>query len=372
MKIEFYRHNIEEEDIQELNKVLHSIFLTTGPITKEFETKFSQYTGLKETIGLTSCTAALHLSLLALGIGEGDEVITTPMTFIASATSILHAGAKPIFVDVEKDTGLMDVNKIESVITKRTKAILPVHLYGTMVDMVGLRKIADKYNLKVIEDCAHCIEASRDGIRPGDLSDAACYSFYATKNLACGEGGAVATNNLEIAKKIRILRTHGMSKEAADRYTSTYTHWDMTELGWKYNMFDVQAALLTKQIQRIDDYWKQRNHIIEIYNSEFKNCNNITIPSIVGKGANHLYTIWVQKEKRDFILQALQEKSIGVAVNYRAIHNLSFFKNTYNFKSNDFPVADDIGNRTITIPLYPKLKEIEIQYIIDAVKEVTK
>jgi len=195
MKIEFFRHNIENEDIENVSEVLRSIFLTTGPVTDEFEKKFSRYTGLKETVGLNSCTAALHLSLLALGIDSGDEVITTPMTFIASAIPIIHVGARPVFVDVEENTALINVDKIEAAITPRTKAILPVHLYGSMVDMRKIRSIADQYKLRVIEDCAHCIEGEREGIRPGQLGDVACYSFYTTKNLTCGEGRAVTTDD---------------------------------------------------------------------------------------------------------------------------------------------------------------------------------
>lgn len=188
-KIEFYKHSISQKDIDNTVKVLRSLFLTTGETVKEFEEKFSQYLGCKYTVGVTSCTAALHLSLLAYGVGSGDEVITTPMTFIATANSIIHAGATPVFVDVEPETGNIDANLIEGAITSRTKAILPVHLYGQMCDMKRIREIADKYHLLVIEDAAHAIETSREGVRPGELGDAACFSFYATKNITSGEGG---------------------------------------------------------------------------------------------------------------------------------------------------------------------------------------
>lgn len=370
MKIEFYRHNIEETDIQRAVEVLHSIFLTTGTVTAEFESKFARYTGLREAIGVNSCTAALHLSLLALGIGKGDEVITTPMTFIATATAILHTGAKPVFVDVEKGTGLIDVNNIEKVITSRTKAIMPVHLYGTMVDMITIRKIADKYNLKIIEDCAHCIEGERDGIRPGQLSDTACYSFYATKNLTCGEGGAIATNNEELAANLRILRTHGMSKDASSRYTGKYQHWDMTLLGWKYNLSDIQAALLVEQIDRLDKYWQRRHEICEIYNERLEDIPEVKIPDVRGKSARHMYTIWVCQDERDNILHKIQDKGIGVAVNYRAIHTLTYFRERFKFKPEDFPVANLIGQRTISLPLYPNLTNQEAEYVADTIREI--
>jgi len=370
MKIEFFRHNVEEVDIRRAVEVLHSIFLTTGPVTAKFEEKFSNYTGLKEVIGVNSCTAALHLSLLALGIGRGDEVITTPMTFIATATSILHAGASPVFVDVEENTGLMDVKNIEKVITPRTKAIMPVHLYGSMVDMKTVRYIADEHKLKVIEDCAHCIEGDRDGNRPGQLGDTACYSFYATKNLTCGEGGAIATDNSELAERLKVLRTHGMSKDASGRYTGKYQHWDMISLGWKYNMSDIQAALLVEQIDRLDKYWQRRQEICEIYNEKLSNIPGLKIPDVKGKSARHLYTIWVDPDKRDSILHSMQNKGIGVAVNYRAIHTLRYFKEYLGFNYSDFPVANSIGQCTISLPLYPKLNNQEVEYVINAIREI--
>ena len=370
MKVEFFRHNIEEEDIQNVAKVLKSIFLTTGSVADEFERKFSRYTGLKETVGLNSCTAALHLSLLALGIGPGDEVITTPMTFIATATSIMHTGATPVFVDVEENTGLMDVSKIEEAITSRTRALLPVHLYGSMVDMKSIRDIANRHNFKIIEDCAHCIEGERDGIKPGQLSDVACYSFYATKNLTCGEGGAVSTNNSELAVKIRLLRLHGMSKDAATRYTGKYQHWDMISLGWKYNMDDIHAALLIDQIDRLDSYWEKRNSIYRRYEDVFKNIANIMMPEVKGKSAYHLFTIWAEPTRRDKFLAKLQKKNIGVAVNYRAMHLLQYFRKVFGFRCGDFPVAESIGDRTITLPLYPKMSNEDIDYVVSAVEDI--
>ncbi len=368
MKVEFFRHNLEEADIQNATRVLRSTFLTTGPVTAEFEKKFSQYLGLEHTVAVNSCTAALHLSLLALGIGSGDEVITTPMTFIATATAIMHTGAKPVFVDVEAHTGLIDVGKVEDAVTSRTRAILPVHLYGSMVDMKSIRDIADRHHLKIIEDCAHCIEGERDGIQPGQLGDVACYSFYATKNLTCGEGGAVATNNSELAAKIRLLRLHGMSKDAATRYSGYYKHWDMISLGWKYNMDDIHAALLVGQINRLSQYWYRREEISKIYDKGFHSFPGIRVPDIKGKSARHLYTIWVDPNKRDKILREIQDKGIGVAVNYRAIHNLSYFRDSFGFKPEDFPAANRIGESTLSLPLYPGLKDSEVEYIVESVK----
>jgi dTDP-4-amino-4,6-dideoxygalactose transaminase len=193
MKIEFFRHNIEQGDINRVGEVLNSIFLTTGKMVGDFENCFSQYLGAKYAIGVTSCTAALHLSLIAAEVGPGDEVITTPLSFCATANAILHAGAKPVFVDVEEETGNLNAELIEAAITEKTKAIIPVHLYGQMCDMIRIKELADRHKLTIIEDAAHSIEASREGIRVGQSADTACYSFYATKNITSGEGGAITT-----------------------------------------------------------------------------------------------------------------------------------------------------------------------------------
>lgn len=371
-KIEFYKHSISQKDIDNVVKVLNSLFLTTGETVKEFEEKFSQYLGCKYTVGVTSCTAALHLSLLAYGVGSGDEVITTPMTFIATANSIIHAGATPVFVDVEPETGNINANLIEGAITSRTKAILPVHLYGQMCDMKRIRELADKYHLLVIEDAAHAIEASREGVKPGELGDAACFSFYATKNITSGEGGAISTNNEEIAEKLKKLRLHGMSEGAAERYSRKYEHWDMEMLGWKFNMSNIQAALLLNQLENIEKYWQRREEICQMYEEAFKGNPEVACLRILpdSKSARHMFTILVSPQKRDRILWRLQEKGVGVAVHYRAIHLLTYYRQTYRYKRGLFPIAEKIGDSTITIPLYPKLSSAEVQYIIHTVTEV--
>jgi dTDP-4-amino-4,6-dideoxygalactose transaminase len=373
MKIEFYRHNVTKKDIDNANRVMNSLFLTTGEVVEEFEEKFSRYLGCKYTIGVTSCTAALHLSLLAYGVGPGDEVITTPMTFIATANAVIHAGATPVFVDVETETANIDANLIESAITPRTKAILPVHLYGQMCDMKKIREIAAKHGLVVIEDAAHAIEAERDGIRTGQSGDAACFSFYTTKSITCGEGGAVTTNDKEVAELLKKLRLHGMSTGASERYSRRYEHWDMELLGWKYNMSNIQAALLLNQLENIEKYRQRREEICQIYEAAFKDCPDVGCLKIVpdSRSARLMFTIIVPPEKRDMILWRLQEKGIGVAVNYRAIHLLTFYRRTYGYERGIFPVAERIGDSTISLPLYPGLRDEEIEYVIKGVKETT-
>ncbi len=372
MKIEFYKHSIGEEEKLKVLECLEGIFLTTGSYVSEFEKEFASYLNLQYAVGLTSCTAALHLSLLALGIGKGDEVITTPMTFIATATAIMHTGAKPIFVDVEKDTALIDPEKIENAINEKTKAIIPVHLYGQICDMKKIKEIAEKYNLKIIEDAAQCIEGKREGIRPGQLGDVVCFSFYATKNITSGEGGAIATNNKELADRVRMLRQHGMSKEAADRYSGIYQHWDMITHGWKYNMDNIQAALLLPQLKKIDKNWKKREKLYNEYVERLETIPEIEYPKIAAnsKSAYNLFTIWVDKDKRDYILQKLGKRGIGVAVNYRAIHLLTYFKNQFGFKRGDFPITEEIGDRTISLPFWIGLKNNEIQDITKVVRQI--
>jgi dTDP-4-amino-4,6-dideoxygalactose transaminase len=371
-RIEFFKHNINDEDIKRVNSVLRSIFLTTGEVVKEFEEKFSTYIGSKYTVGVTSCTAALHLSLLAGGIGTGDEVITTPMSFCATANSILHAGARPVFVDVEEDTGNLNHELIEKAITERTKAIIPVHLYGQMCNMKEIKRIADRYNLKIIEDAAHSIEAIRDGIKPGQLSFTACFSFYATKNITSGEGGAVVTKDGTVADKLKVLRLHGIDKSAIDRYTKRYQHYDMPLLGWKYNMDNIQAALLIGQLERIDELWQKREYLWNLYEEELREVKGIrilkTLPDT--RHARHLFTILVPPKKRDEILWRLQDAGIGVAVNYRPIHLLSYYRKTFGYKEGDFPVAEDIGARTISLPLYPSLKEEELKAVTSTLKNI--
>lgn len=368
--VDFYKHNLDTEEINSVVETMHGTFLTTGPKTKLFEDKFSKYLGVDFTIGMTSWTNSAFLVLKAWGIKEGDEVIVPAATFIASANVVEHCGAKPIFIDSELSTGNIDLDKLESLITNNTKVIMPVHLYGHMVDMKRLRKIANKYNIKILEDCAHCIEGSRDGIQPGQLSDAACFSFYATKNITCGEGGAVVTNDSSLVDKLKLLRLHGMDKSAADRYSGTYKHWDMTELGYKSNMNDIQASMLIPQLNKIDDVLKIKEEICNYYEKSFNDANieyMKVLPNTIS--ARHLFTILAPEGKRDDLLSFLQEKGIGVAVNFRPVHLMQYYKDKYGYNLGAFPIAEQIGDRTITIPMYPKLLKEEISYVVNSVIE---
>jgi len=369
MKVEFFRHALGAAEAEEVARTLEQIFLTAGPRTKQFEDWLAGNLGVTGAVGVSSCTMGLFLALKALDIGSGHEVITTPMTFIATSNSILHAGATPVFVDCEPVTGNIDPANVEPAITPRTRAIMPVHLYGHMVDMRALRRIADQHGLPIIEDCAHCIEGERDGVRPAQLGEMACFSFYATKNLASGEGGAVASKDPELLKRLRRLRTHGMSKEAASRYTSTYQHWDMLDLGYNGNMFDIQAALLLPQCAHLEARWRRREAICRRYEEALANVAGVAFPRVLpgSKSARHLFTIWVDPGKRDAVLARLQEEGIGVAVNYRAVHLLTYYRERFGYRRGMYPNAERIGDSTITLPLYPGLTDQQVEAVIAAV-----
>jgi dTDP-4-amino-4,6-dideoxygalactose transaminase len=373
-KVEFFRHNLNEDDISLANEVMRSVFLTTGPKVAEFERKLAAYLGHGEVVGLTSCTAALQLALQRYGIGPGDEVITTPMTFCATASAIIQAGAKPVFTDVCPGSALLRPEDAERVISPRTKAIVPVHLYGRMVDMRGFSELAKRHDLIIIEDAAHCIEGKRDGIGPGELGHAACFSFYATKNITCGEGGALVCRTDDDAAWYRSARHHGISKNAASRYTGAYQHWDMEMMGWKYNMDDIQAALLVNQIERIDGYRQQRENIEKFYREALDDVEGLDFIEGAGTAetsAHHLFTVLVPEEcARDLVLVKLQEAGIGCAVNYRAVHTLKYFIDTFGFTPSDFPNAFSLGSRTITLPLYPSLRMDDAHYVAETLKRI--
>ena len=373
MRIEFYKHNLGNEEINEAKKVLQSLFLTTGKYVDDFEEAFAKYLNTSYCVGLTSCTASLHLSLLAAGVGRGDEVITTPMSFVATSNAICMANAKPVFVDVEKETGNIDANLIENAITPKTKAILPVHLYGQMVDMKKILAIAKKYNLSVIEDAAHALESEREGIKPGQKSFGACFSFYATKSITSAEGGAFTTNNFNVAKLTRKLRSHGITSELAQRIRTGVKTYNVDVLGWKYNMDNVQGALLLHQVKKIENYWKKRNQIALTYRKEFSKLGiNMPLEYKNSKHGRHIFPIWVSPKKRGKIIELLNKSGVGAVVNYPSIHLFSFYRNKFGYKEGMFPNAEEIAKREISLPLYSKLKEKEISYIIATVSKVIR
>lgn len=372
-EIPFFQHDLGKPELDAVAEVFAGPILTTGDMVSRFESEFASLLGCKYALGVTSCTGAMHMALLALGVGPGDEVITTPMTFIATATAIIEAGARPVFVDVEPDTGNIDVSKIEIAITERTRAILPVHLYGHMCDMRAIKKIAERNHLYVVEDCAHCVEGERDGVKPGQMSDAACFSFYATKNLTCGEGGALVTNRDDLMEKLRLLRLHGMTKMAADRHREGYKHWDMVLLGWKYNMDNIHAAILLPQMKRISNNSVNRQMLAKYYEEQLAKIPNVRFFAVRQNTmhARHIFPILVAAGIRDKVVQGLKELGIGTVVNYRAIHLLSYFVNEYGYRGNSFPHAEAIGCAVMSLPFYPAMPMEYAHRVVEAIRHLT-
>lgn len=370
---------IEEDVIEEVTDTIKSCWIGTGPKVNQFENMFKKYKASKHAMALNSCTAGIHLALLAIGIEPGDEVITTPMTFCATANTIIHAGGVPVFADIERDTLNIDPKEIEKKITKKTKAIIPVHFAGRPCNMDAIMAIANQYNLKVIEDCAHAIETKYKDKKAGTIGDIGCFSFYVTKNIITGEGGMAITDNDEYAVKVKTLGLHGMSKDAWKRFSDDgYKHYQVIHPGYKYNMMDLQAAIGIKQLPMIEKYSQRRKEIWDEYNCAFSELP-VIIPKPEEEGtrhALHLYTLLIDKEKthisRDEFLNALHKENIGTGVHYIALHLHPYYKETYGYKQGDFPNAEFVSDRTVSLPLSPKLTDSDVKDVINAVKKVLK
>ncbi|CAK0777187.1 Spore coat polysaccharide biosynthesis protein SpsC [uncultured Gammaproteobacteria bacterium] len=370
MKVDFFRHTLGEAELASVAETLSSMFLTTGPRTAQFERRFAESLGVAHCVGVSSWTMGNLITLKALNIGPGDEVITTPLTFVATANTVLQCGATLVLADVEPECGTLDPARVEAAITPRTRAIIPVHLYGQMCDMVTLRALAARHGLAMIEDAAHSIEGSRDGLKPGQASSAAIFSFYATKTMTCGEGGAIVTNDEALYQRLLRLRLHGMNKSAADRYHGLYQHWDVDELGWKCNMNDLQAALLLPQLARLDQARDRRAAIAARYVAGLSGVEGVAWPKVRRNGvhAHHLFTIWVDPERRDTVLHRLQQAGIGVAVNFRALHLLRYYRERLGYRRGQYPEAERIGDATISLPFHPGLSDAEVDTVVEQVR----
>jgi UDP-4-amino-4-deoxy-L-arabinose-oxoglutarate aminotransferase len=367
-KVPYYQHDLGQAELDAVAKVLSGPILTTGEVTAEFEYRFAALLGRRHAIGTKSCTSALQLTLTALGIGPGDEVITTPMNWVATAAAILHTGAKVVFADVEPDTGNLDVAKVASAITSRTRAVVPVHLFGLMCDMRALSTLAKRNRLRLVEDAAHCIEGERDGVRPGQLSDAACFSFYATKNMTCGEGGAVVCDDDQLDASLRLLRLHGATGSAAERSCNGHKPWDVVALGYKENMGNVEAALLLPQFERLARNLARREHLAERYISALRTMPGIGIPASRPGAvhARHVFPIWVNAIPREQFIVSLQDRRIGCVV-HQTVHLRSYFVKRFGFRGGDFPVAEHIGDRTVSLPFYPNMPPGDVDIVADAI-----
>lgn len=368
---------IEEDEIEEVVSCLRSGWIGTGPRVAEFERRVAAYKGAAHAVAVNSCTAALHLSILAAGIGPGDEVITTPMTFCASVNAIIHAGATPVLADVDPLSLNIDPAKVRAKITSRTRAVLPVHFAGRACDMDPLCALAEEHGLTIIEDCAHAIETEYRGRKAGTFGDFGCFSFYVTKNVITGEGGMILARNPEHAARLKVLALHGMSADAWKRFGDEgYRHYLVTEAGFKYNMMDLQAAIGLRQLDKVEPFWERRREIWERYTAELSGLP-LTLPAPVEadtRHAFHLFSILVDEGRaglsRDAFLTAMTKRKIGVGVHYLSIPEHPFYQQRFGWSPDDCPNARDIGRRTVSLPISPKLTDADVTDVIEAVREI--
>jgi dTDP-4-amino-4,6-dideoxygalactose transaminase len=365
---------IEAEEIDEVVDSMHKAWLGTGPKVARFENDFAAYKQVANVAALNSCTAALHLSIHAAGVGPGDEVITTPMTFCATVNAIIHAGATPVLADIDPDTLNISPAAIRAKITPRTRAILPVHFAGRPCDMASIMDIAAGHDLKVIEDCAHAIETEYHGRAAGTFGDFGCFSFYATKNITTGEGGMVIARREEDIARIKVLGLHGMSKDAWRRFGDEgYKHYFVVDCGYKYNMMDMQAAIGIHQLKRVETWWNRRAEIWATYNQAFRGLpvQLPTSPEADTRHGHHLYTILIDDAvagvSRDEFLDRMTESGIGVGVHYLSIPEHPYYQQRYGWRPEDYPNAMRVGRQTVSLPISPKLTPDQIGDVIAAV-----
>jgi len=379
MKIPFYKPYITDEEISEVVDSLKSGWLTMGPKTIKFEEEFGRYIESKHSIAVNSCTAALHLALKAINLKPGNEVIIPTMTFTATGEVICYFGAKPVIVDVDKKTHNIDVSEIEKAISPKTRAIIPVHYAGQPCDMDEIMEIAKKHNLYVIEDAAHSLPAWYENKRIGTIGDMTCFSFYATKPLATGEGGMVTTENDEWAEAIRILRLHGISKDAWKRYSKEGSwYYEVVDAGYKYNMTDLQASLGLAQLKKVDWMRERRIEIAQRYTNALKSMEEIFTPFINPdrETAWHLYVIKLNLEvlriDRKTFIEELKRGGIDTSVHFIPLHKHPYYRNTFGYDPKHFPNSEWIYERIISLPIYPGMKNEEVNYVINNIRDLCK
>ncbi len=373
--------DIQNAEIEEVLATLKSGWLGTGPRVARFEQDFAAYKGVpsESVAALNSCTAALHVSMVAAGLESGDEVLTTAMTFCATANAIIHSGATPVLVDIDPISLNIDVSRIEEKITPRTRAIVPVHFAGRPCDMDALMTVAQKHDLVMIEDCAHAIEAKWKGQQVGTFGDFGCFSFYVTKNVVTGEGGMVIAKSSEKIDRIKILALHGMTKDAWHRFGDEgYKHYQVIEAGFKYNMMDLQAALGIHQLDRVEKNWFRRREIWEKYQADFSSLP-IDLPAESQKDtrhAYHLYTLVIDEENcgmsRDQFVARMGKADIGVGVHYSSLAMHPYYQQRFGWNENDYPVALRYGQQTVSIPLSSNLTDDVVCRIIGSVIDIIR
>ena len=369
--------NIGLEEITEVVDTLESGWLGTGPKVAQFEQAFADYKGVTQAAAVNSCTAALHVSMIAANLKPGDEVITTPLTFCATINAIIHTGATPVLADINPHTLNLDPAAIEANITARTKAILPVHFAGRACEMDAIMALANRYNLVVIEDCAHAIETEYNGQKAGTFGDFGCFSFYVTKNVVTGEGGMVLAKQEQNISRVKMLALHGMSKDAWHRFGDAgFKHYQVVECGFKYNMMDLQAAIGIHQLARVEINWQRRQTIWNRYQQAFADLP-ITLPLAPEPDTRHgyhLYTLLINKEKtkieRDTFLDAMTDMNIGVGVHYLSIPEHPFYQQKFGWQPEEYPNAMQIGRQTVSLPLSAKLTDVDVEQVIAAVNKI--
>lgn len=368
---------IGEEEIDEVVDTIRSGWLSTGPKTKLFEMNFCEYIGTPYALATNSCTAAMHLSLLASGVGPGDEVIVPSMTFAATANVVEHTGAKVIFADVGENSFSIDPEEVERRISPRTKAILPVHFAGIPCRLDMLQEIAGYHRLALIEDAAHAVGSEYRGKKIGSIGDFTCFSFYVTKNLATAEGGMITSRDEEAIDRMRVMSLHGMDLGAWQRYSKHGNkHYQIVYPGFKYNMTDISASLGIHQLRKLESFIESRRRLAEIYNDAFRDLDSLILPpeDSGNRNAWHLYPLMVRPEMltagRDDIIEAIVEANIGVGVHFRALHLMDYYRCEYGYRKGDFPRTEFISDRVFSLPLSAKLNDEEAYYIIEVVRDV--
>ncbi len=384
----FSQPSIGKEEISEVIDVLKSGWITTGPKVKLFEEEFAKYIGCKHAIAVNSCTAGLHLALEAIGIREGDEVITSPMTFAATGEVIRYLNAKPLFVDLDPATMNLDVEALKDIVerkcgsgnTAKLKAIVPVHYAGYPCDMDAIMALASRYNLRVVEDAAHAFPTSYKRRMIGTIGDISCFSFYATKNITTGEGGMITTENEEFADRARIMSLHGISKDAWKRYMAEGSwYYEIIAPGYKYNFTDIAAALGIAQLKKTDIFMNRRRQIADMYHEAFQGLDELDLPLANGeeKGTTHswhLYVIRLNLQRlaidRNKFIDELRRKGIGTSVHFIPLHLHPYYRDTYGYQPDDFPVAYETYQRIVSLPIYPRMSDGDVQKVVDAVTDI--
>lgn len=366
--------DIDESELHEVRDALLSNWITAGPKTKEFERQFAARVGARHAVAVNSCTAAMHLALEAVGLQQGDEVITTPYTFAATAEVIRYFDARPVLVDVEPDALNIDPEQIECAITPRTKAIIPVHVGGLPVELEAIRAISARHGLQVIEDAAHAFPSSYRGRMIGSHSDFTCFSFYATKTITTGEGGMVCTDSDEWAERCRIMSLHGISKDAWNRYSAEGTwYYEIVAPGFKYNMTDIAAAMGLTQLRKADRMCERRREIAEKFSRAFIDEPALQIPHDRAdcQHAWHLYMLRLNLDQlrigRAEFISELRERNIGTSVHFIPLHLHPYYRQTYGYAPGDFPVAHREYLREVSLPIYSRMCEGNVADVIDAV-----